>query len=131
MSAIELIIFGLIGYWVYWSVKHEGIFWIPRTATVLGSFVFYIWMTFKIVSQVKPSWLAFFVAMSGAGVLSIFTFKIFIAIQNKIDERVGLDPYNKKDKLTPEQEQMQVYKEALILDEIMEKDKKEDKKEDE
>ena len=76
MNALTFIIFGLIAYWVYYSVKHEGIFWIPRTATVLGSFVFYIWMTFKIISQVKPSWLAFFVAMSSFGVLSVITQRI-------------------------------------------------------
>ena len=95
MDALTFIVFGFIAYWAYWSIKHEGIFWIPRTATVLGSFVFYIWMTFKIVSQVKPSWFAFFVGMSSFGVLSIFTFRIVGWFQNKIDERVGKDPYKK------------------------------------
>ena len=95
MNILNLIIFALVGYWVYYSVKHEGIFWIPRIATVLGSFVFYIWMTFKIVSQVKPSWLAFFVGMSSFAVLSIIVYRIVFWCENKIEKRVGVDPYKK------------------------------------
>ena len=98
MSILNLIIFALVGYWVYYSVKHEGIFWIPRTATVLGSFVFYIWMTFKIVSQVKPSWLALFVGMSSFAVLSIIVYRIVIWCENEIEKRVGVDPYKRNKK---------------------------------
>ena len=98
MNILNLIIFALVGYWVYYSVKHEGIFWIPRIATVLGSFVFYIWMTFKIVSQVKPSWLAFFVGMSSFAVLSIIVYRIVFWCENKIEKRVGVDPYKRNKK---------------------------------
>ena len=93
MSALTLIIFALVGYWVYYSVKHEGIFWIPRTATVLGSCVFFIWMTFKIQTQVNPAWFAFFVNMSSFAILILIIIKIVNFFQNKIEERVGVDPY--------------------------------------
>ena len=60
MSALTSIIFGLVGFWVYYSVKHEGVFWIPRTTTAIGGFFLFVWMTFIIASQVKLAWFAFF-----------------------------------------------------------------------
>ena len=114
MSAITLIVFGLIGFWVYWSVKHEGIFWIPKAATAIGGFFLYIWMVFEIASQVKPAWFAFFVMISSGGVLMIISTKFVMWCQEKVDERVGMDPYNKKDKLTPQQQDMKDLREELI-----------------
>ena len=131
MDAFTLVIFGIVGYWVYYSVKHEGVIWIIRTATILGSFVFYIWMTFKIVTQVQPAWLGFFVGMSSFAVLSIIFYRIVMCCEDEIEKRVGSDPHKEFNKKTREQEQMQVFEEALILDEIMEKDKKDNKEENE
>jgi len=96
MSAITLIIFGLIGFWVYWSIKHEGIFWLPRTVAALGSFFIFLWMCFKIGSQVKPAWFAFFVMMSSGGVLFFIVTKFVLWCDKKVEERVGENPYNKK-----------------------------------
>tara|TARA_R100000734_G_C3262794_1_gene60979 strand:- start:274 stop:669 length:396 start_codon:yes stop_codon:yes gene_type:complete len=131
MDVFTLVICGIVGFWVYWSVKHEGVIWIIRTATVLGSGVFFIWMTFKIQTQLNPAWFAFFVNMSSFAVLSIIVWRIVMWCENEIERRVGSDPYKEFTKKTKEQEQMQVYEEALILDEIMEKDKKENKEDNE
>ena len=126
MNALTFIIFGLIAYWVYYSVKHEGIFWIPRTATVLGSFVFYIWMTFKIVSQVKPSWLAFFVAMSSFGVLSVITQRIVMWFEKEVEKRMGKNRYTniseEKIKRNPTSDEY-----SEIVDEIRTLNKKKEK----
>jgi len=131
MDVFTLVICGIVGFWIYWSVKHEGVIWIIRTATILGSGVFFIWMTFKIATQVQPAWLSFSVSMSSFAVLSIIVWRIVMWCENEIERRVGSDPYKEFTKKTKEQEQMQVYEEALILDEIMEKDKKENKEDNE
>ena len=121
MSILNLIIFGLVGFWFYYSVKHEGVFWIPRTATALGSFFIFIWMCFKIASQVKPAWFAFFVMMSSAGVLMTVVTKFVLWCDKKVEERVGKDPYNKKDKLTPQQERIQAMRDEAMRDELITK----------
>ena len=131
MDVFTLVICGIVGFWVYYSVKHEGVIWLIRTATVLGSFVFFIWMVFKIATQVNPAWFGFFVTMSSGAVLMIIVWRIVMWCENEIERRVGSDPYKEFTKKTKEQEQMQVYEEALILDEIMEKDKKENKEDNE
>ena len=146
MSAIALIIFGLVGWYAYYSVKHEGGYWIPKILLNTGAFVGFLWGIRFIYPYVYEPFIKSTSALGQlvkTGVVSISYLIIYFAcmyatyskwivrIEEKIEERVGKDPYKTKDKLTPEQEQMQVYKEALILDEIMEKDKKEDKKEDE
>ncbi len=43
MSAIAFIIFGLFAWWVYYSVKHEGVYWIPKFFLALGVFVSFFW----------------------------------------------------------------------------------------
>tara|TARA_A100001388_G_C28508105_1_gene374910 strand:- start:226 stop:600 length:375 start_codon:yes stop_codon:yes gene_type:complete len=115
MSAITLIVFGLIGFWVYYSVKHEGIYWIPRTGAAIGGFVLYLWMMFKIFREVQPTWFAVFLVISSIIVLTKIADKIVFWADNKIEERVGKDPYKQKDKLTSEQEQyMKDLREELI-----------------
>ena len=91
MSSLTLIIFCLVGFWVYYSVKHEGVCWIPTTATVLGGFFLFIWMTFKIASQVKPAWFVFFVIMSSGGIMVVIANKFVLWCAKKVEERVGLN----------------------------------------
>ena len=43
MKAITLIIFGLMGYWIYFSLKKEGILWIPKIILCIGGFVGFYW----------------------------------------------------------------------------------------
>ena len=114
MSILNLIIFGLVGFWFYYSVKHEGIYWIPRTAAALGGGLFYFWMVFQIVSQVQPLWFAIFLVICGFVVFTKICEKIVFWADDKIEKRVGKDPYNKKDKLTPQQQQMKDLREELI-----------------
>jgi len=116
MDAFTLVICGIVGFWVYYSVKHEGVIWIIRTATVLGSFVFFIWMTFKINTQVNPAWFGFFVTMSSGAVLMIIVWRIVMWCENEIERRVGSEPYKQFNKKTKEQEQMQVYEEREDYD---------------
>ena len=93
MDALTFIVFGFIAYWSYWSIKHEGVFWIPTTATLLGGFFLFIWMTFKIASQVKPAWFVFFVIMSSGGIMVVIANKFVLWCDKKVEERVGLDLY--------------------------------------
>ena len=99
MNALAFVVFGLIGYWVYYSVKHEGIYWIPRTAAAIGGFLFYIWMIIKIFNQVQPTWVAIFLVICASIVLTKIAEKIVFWADNKIKKKVGKDPYNQKDKL--------------------------------
>ena len=43
MNAITFIVFGFIAYWIYFSIKNEGIFWIPKTILCIGGFALFIW----------------------------------------------------------------------------------------
>ena len=97
MDALIIIIFGFIGYWDYYTVKHEGVIWIIRTTSVLGRFVSFIWMIFKTVNQVQLYGL-FFLAMSSGAVLSIINCRIFMFCENEIKKRVGSDSYKNENK---------------------------------
>ena len=82
MSAITLIVFGLIGFWVYYSVKHEGIYWIPRTGAGIGGFLFCLWMMFKIFREVQPTLFAVFLVICVSIVLTKIGHKIVFWADN-------------------------------------------------
>ena len=37
---ISILFFGLIAFWMYWNIKHKGIYWIPKILLLVGSFLF-------------------------------------------------------------------------------------------
>ena len=113
MSAIALIIFGLVGWYVYYCVKHEGVYWIPKILLSIGAFIGFFWgITFVFPYIYEPfikstSVLGQFVK---TGIFSISYLVIYyvcmyatfskwiVRLEEKIEERVGKDPYktNKK-----------------------------------
>ena len=96
MNAITFIIFGVISYWVYWSIKHEGIFWVPRTASSLGGFVIWIYLILKVSNQIDNNFLLIiFTAVSGVSIIGggVFLSQKFDEI---IEKRVGKTPYATK-----------------------------------
>ena len=38
MNIIIFLIGGLFAYWFYWSIKREGIYWLPKIFLLAGSF---------------------------------------------------------------------------------------------
>ena len=93
MSALTFIIFGLIGYWIYWSVKHEGIFWIPRTASALGGFALWMYLIFQQGSQINNNFLQI-VFIAGTGIFIGFISYLIVESCNEIiEKRVGKNPY--------------------------------------
>ena len=111
MSAFGLIIFGLVGWWVYYCVKREGVYWIPRFFLCLAAFVGFFWgITFIYPYIYEP----FLKSNSALGELTktvifsstyaiIYLFCIDATIlkwveilEKKIEERFGKNIYNKK-----------------------------------
>ena len=96
--AISLIVFGLIGYWVYWSIKHEGIYWIPKASLAIGGFILFLGGALKLIPLIPKNLFAngIFVVIY-VGVTYLIQMKlllpVFEAIENKIKERIGKDPY--------------------------------------
>ena len=93
MNALTFIIFGLIGYWIYWSVKHEGIFWIPRTASALGGFALWMYLIFQQGSQINNNFLQI-VFIAGTGIfIGFISYLIVESCNEMIEKRVGKNPY--------------------------------------
>ena len=120
MSAIALIIFGLVGWYVYYCVKNEGGYWIPKILLNTGAFVGFFWCIRFIFPYVYEPFIkstSVLGQLVKTGIFSIIymiiysvfisspVYKLLIILEEKIKERVGSDPYKRKDKLTPEQEQ--------------------------
>ena len=126
MGIAYFIGFCCVGYWIYFSIKKEGLLWIPKALTAIGFGVLFFWSVFavgKVLADKDVSGIlkfAYFIGFVGFWyyMQMEIVMKLVDKFEEKIKERIGHDPY-KKNKLTPEQEQIQVYKEALILDEIM------------
>ena len=95
MDALTFIVFGFIALWAYWSIKHEGIFWIPKTVSALGSFLLWILLSMRYVDRIENnlvsililSCLGFLVMGAGVALVGIF--------DRLIEKRVGKDPYKK------------------------------------
>ena len=96
--AISLIVFGLIGYWVYWSIKHEGIYWIPKASLAIGGFILFIGGLFKLIPLIPKNLFAnviFLVTYVAVTCLVSFgLLPVFEAIEKKIEERMGKKPYS-------------------------------------
>ena len=53
MEIYYLIIFGLGGLWVFFSIKNEGILWIPRAIVNIGSLVLFVYLTSEYYSKIE------------------------------------------------------------------------------
>ena len=108
MNILAFIVFGFIAYWIYFSIKNEGIFWIPKAVIAIGSFALFMWG----VAFLYPLlWEPFLKSTSALGQLlktAIFgltysmifcsiafktVYKLLDKIEEKIEERMGKKPY--------------------------------------
>ena len=117
MDALTFIVFGFIAYWSYWSIKHEGVFWIPRTVAALGGLALWIFSIFYLASQINNSIVqVILIAVTGIAIFWISN-SISIYCSKMIEKRVGKDPYKliteKKIKKNPTSEEY-----SEMLDEI-------------
>ena len=108
MSAIALIIFGLVGWYVYYCVKHEGVYWIPKILLSIGAFIGFFWGITFVFPYIKST--SVLGQLVKTGIFSISYLVIYyvcmyatfskwiVRLEEKIEERVGKDPYktNKK-----------------------------------
>ena len=95
MNALTFIVFGFIAYWVYFSVKHEGIFWILKTVSALGSFLLWILLSMRYVDRIENNLVSILI-IAGLGFLVMGAGVALVGIFDRlIEKRVGKDPYKK------------------------------------
>ena len=95
MSAITFIVFGFIGYWAYWSIKHEGIFWIPKTVSALGSLFIWFFLSMRYANGIENNLVSILI-IAGVGFLVMGVGVALVGIFGRlIEKRVGKDPYKK------------------------------------
>ena len=88
MEFYYLIIFGLGGLWAYWSIKKEGIFWIPRAIVNIGGFGLWMYLTFEYYSKIENN-ILFVLAMAATLIpLVLFALLINTILDESIDKRL-------------------------------------------
>ena len=91
-----LIIFGLGGFWVYWSIKNEGILWIPRVIVNIGGFTLWGYLTFTQYGKIDNK---FIQLIAIAGTMIVFVL-VALPINEILDKetvkRLGKEPYTPK-----------------------------------
>tara|TARA_B100000886_G_C20201334_1_gene398436 strand:- start:299 stop:592 length:294 start_codon:yes stop_codon:yes gene_type:complete len=95
MDALTFIVFGFIAYWAYWSIKHEGIFWIPRTVSALGSLFLWVLLSMRYADGIENNLVSILI-IAGVGFLVMGVGLTLVGIFDRlIEKRVGKDPYKK------------------------------------
>ena len=96
MEFYYLIIFGLGGLWVYWSIKNEVILWIPRVIVNIGGFILWLYLTFTQYGKIDNK---FFQIIAIAGTMIVFGL-VILPINKMLDKetvkRLGKEPYTSK-----------------------------------
>ena len=91
-----LIIFGLGGFWVYLSIKNEGILWIPRVIVNIGGVALWGYLTFTQYGKIDNK---FFQLIAIAGTMIVFVL-VALPINEMLDKetvkRLGKEPYTPK-----------------------------------
>ena len=95
MDALTFIVFGFIALWAYWSIKHEGIFWIPRTVSALGSLFLWVLLSMRYADGIENNLVSILI-IAGVGFLVMGVGLTLVGIFDRlIEKRVGKDPYKK------------------------------------
>ena len=88
--------FCCVGYWIYFSIKNEGILWIPRAIVNLGSFVLWMYLIFTQYGKIDNK---FFQILATSGTIIVLV-AIALPINEFLDEltlkRLGKEPYTSK-----------------------------------
>ncbi len=77
--------FCCVGYWIYFSIKKEGILWIPRFVVCFGSFGLWFYLALAIYPKIGIGWLQFLATIGTIIVLVL----IDLPINDKLDELTG------------------------------------------
>ena len=108
MNAITFIVFGFISYWIYFSIKKEGVLWIPKILLCIGGFVGFYWgITFFFSMLWEPfiKSTTVFGQLFKTGIVGLTYAMIYFPIamatiykwvekiEEKIEERIGNKPY--------------------------------------
>ena len=97
MNILTFIVFGFIAYWIYFSIKKEGIFWIPKAVIALGSFVLWMTLNYKVFNFFLSTPFYYFKSFIAGIIFAIIIFpisyRLLDLIEKKIEERVGKNPY--------------------------------------
>ena len=96
MEIYYLIIFGLGGLWVYYSIKNEGILWIPRIIVNLGSFVLWAYLSLVIYPKIGIGWLQFLATIGTIIGLVLVALPINDWLDEETVKRLGKEPYSSK-----------------------------------
>ena len=98
LRIVYFICFCSAGYWVYYSVKHEGIFWLVRTLILLASLAIAIGIPFAVNSKFSIN---VFHSLLGIIVYGIFLLLLYILNKRtwrictkRIEKSYGKNPYN-------------------------------------
>ena len=96
MEFYLFIIFGLGGFWVYYSIKNEGILWIPRVIVNIGGFILWFYLAFTQYGKIDNKFLQI-MAMAGTMIAIVL---VALPVNDWIDEetpkRLGKEPYSTK-----------------------------------
>ena len=85
MGIAYFIGFCCVGYWIYFSIKKEGLLWIPRVVINIGSFVLWGYLSLVIYPKIGIGWLQ---ALATIGTI-IGLVLIALPINDKLDELTG------------------------------------------
>ena len=97
MGIAYFIVFCCVGYWIYFSIKKEGLLWIPRIIVNLGSFVLWGYLSLVIYPKI---WVGRLQLLASIGTI-IGLVLVVLPINNKLDELSGelfeKNPYDKNE----------------------------------
>ena len=96
MEFYYFIIFGLGGLWVYYSIKNEGILWIPRIIVNLGSFALWAYLSLVIYPKIGIGWLQFLATIGTIIGLVLVALPINDWLDEETLKRLGKEPYSSK-----------------------------------
>jgi len=99
MEIYYLIIFGLGGLWVFFSIKNEGILWIPRAIVNIGSLVLFVYLTSEYYSKIENNIL--FVLAFAATLIPLVLIALLVntildeAIEKRLRKTSSIEEKNK------------------------------------
>ena len=106
MNIISFLIGGFIAYWLYWSIKRKGFYWLVKVLLLVGSFflLFISLVSYQhelnlllrffygnkvVVKAICFVWYLIFAHSIQKHIIS----PIIFVLDKKIEKRIGIDPY--------------------------------------
>ena len=86
MGIAYFIGFCCVGYWIYFSIKKEGLLWIPRVVVSFGGFILWFYLNFLIYTKFGVGFLQ---VLATVGIMIALSWISYI-VNFKIDEIQGV-----------------------------------------